>query len=264
MRKPFIAGNWKMNLSWNDAHKLVTTLQAKIKDLDLVDVAVCSPFVYLTKLAEHLRQSNANSRIKIALGAQNMYFEKSGAFTGEISGGMLIECGCAYVILGHSERRTLFGDTEDLIGKKAAAAYTYGLLPIICVGETLVQREQNQTLAVVKTQLEGTLKQLTPAQIEAATIAYEPVWAIGTGKAATPAMAQEVHQMIRTTLGEKYGTSVAAAVRIQYGGSVNAKNAEELMSQQDIDGALVGGASLDADAFTTIINAAAKKASLKK
>lgn len=261
-RKPFIAGNWKMNLNMSDAHKLVATLQEKLKGIEEkhVEVAVCPPFVYLSKIGEHLRQTNPAGGPHIALGAQNMYSEKSGAFTGEVSGPMLADVGCKYVIIGHSERRTWFGENDTLIGKKVAASFTFGLLPILCVGETLAQREQNQTLVVVKSQLEADLALLNPAQMETVTIAYEPVWAIGTGKAATPAMAQEVHQMIRATLADKYGKSVSQVVRIQYGGSVTDKNAEELMNQPDIDGALVGGASLNADSFSAIVKAAAKRA----
>jgi triosephosphate isomerase len=265
-RKPFIAGNWKMNLNMSEALKLVATLQEKLKGLEEkhVAVAVCPPFVYLSKIAEHLLKTNPSGGPHIALGAQNMYFEKAGAFTGEVAGPMLSDVGCKYAIIGHSERRTWFAENDALIGKKVAAAYTFGLLPILCLGETLAQREQNQTMSVVKSQLEADLALLTPAQVETVTIAYEPVWAIGTGKAATPAMAQEVHQMIRATLADKYGKNVSQVVRIQYGGSVTDKNAEEIMSQPDIDGALVGGASLNSDAFTIIIKAAAKKAAGEK
>ncbi len=188
------------------------------------------------------------------MGAQNMHWESKGAFTGEISAKMLVDIGCSYVILGHSERRQLFGETDQGVNKKAKAAFSHGLLPIICVGETLDQREKNQTLEIVKRQLQGCLDGLAPAQVEACTIAYEPVWAIGTGKAATPEMAQEVHRMIRDYVAEHFGPSVAQTLRIQYGGSVTPDNARSLMIQPDIDGALVGGASLQADSFSQIIH----------
>lgn len=261
MRKPFIAGNWKMNHNLAIAQKLVTDLQEKFKDMKdgQVEVAVCAPFVYLQALGELLRKLNKASNLPIALGAQNMHWEKSGAFTGEIAGPMLVELGCRYVIIGHSERRIILGETDAMVSKKAVAAFQHGLLPIICVGETLTQREQAQTISVVKKQLESALELLKPAQVEATTLAYEPVWAIGTGKAATPQMAQEVHHMMRQTLAERYGKSVADTVRIQYGGSVNANNFADIIAQPDIDGALVGGASLEADAFSKIVKTASQK-----
>lgn len=256
MRKYFIAGNWKMNLTLSEAKKLLSDLQAKLDGIDAnkVEIGVCPPFVYLSAIREFLQ----GSRVPIALGCQNMHWEKSGAFTGEISGGMIADIGCSYVIIGHSERRHVFGETDEMVEKKVPAAFANGLLPIVCVGETLKQREGQETLAVVKNQVERALAKLTPAQIQATTIAYEPVWAIGTGKAATAQMAQEVHKMIRNLLQEKYGQSIADIVRIQYGGSVKAKNAAELLAQPDIDGCLVGGASLDSEDFAGIVKACCK------
>jgi len=253
MRKPFIAGNWKMNTGSESAKALaaglVDTIEASV--FDSVDVAVCPPFVYLESVAKTLAGS------KIALGAQNVYFENNGAFTGEISCEMLKDCKCEYVILGHSERRHVIGETDELINKKMHKVLAEGLKPIFAVGELLEERESNKTDAVVKSQIEKGLSGITAEQMATVTIAYEPVWAIGTGKTATKEQAQEVHAMIRSLLKDMYGQSVADATRIQYGGSAKPDNAGELLSQPDVDGLLVGGAALKVADFAGIIKAGA-------
>lgn len=250
MRKPLIAGNWKMNLLRDSSIALIHQLLDKSKPSDKVEVAVCPPAVYLHDVGASLRGSH------IALGAQNMYHTEEGAFTGEISGKMLKDLGCRYVILGHSERRQLMGETDMQVNQKVMAALKVGLVPIVCVGETLEQRESGQTTDVVRTQTEGSLAGLTAEQAGGIVLAYEPVWAIGTGKTASPAQAEEVHADIRGLLTKLFGTDTAQKIRIQYGGSVKADNAKELLSQPNIDGALVGGASLKADSFLPIIDAA--------
>lgn len=251
MRKPFIAGNWKMNLMRDSCLSLVHLLQHKLQNSSGVDVAVCPPLVYLHDVGSNLRGSS------IGLGAQNMYHEKEGAFTGEVSGGMLRDMGCSYVILGHSERRQLMGESDAVVNKKVFAALRSELTPIVCVGETLEEREAGVTKQVIATQMKGSLAKLSSDQGQKLVIAYEPVWAIGTGKTATPAQAEEVHSQIRMLLNDFFGKSVADSIRIQYGGSVKADNAAELLSQPNIDGALVGGASLKAPDFAAIVEAAA-------
>ena len=226
-------------------HALVDTLSAD----DRVDVAVCPPAVYLHDVGAAIRGS------AVQLGAQNMHFEKDGAFTGEISASMLTDLGCRYVILGHSERRQYFGETDATVNRKTLVALDSGLTPIVCVGETLEERESGKTEHVVATQIKGSLAGLSAQQGEKLVIAYEPVWAIGTGKTATPEQAEEVHAQIRSLLRELFGAT-ADVIRIQYGGSVKPENAAELMRQPNIDGALVGGASLKADSFAGIIAAA--------
>ncbi|MBL8873088.1 MAG: triose-phosphate isomerase [Planctomycetaceae bacterium] len=250
MRKPLIAGNWKMNLLRDSSVALIHQLLDKSKASDKVEVAVCPPSVYLHDVGAALRGSH------IALGAQNMYHTDEGAYTGEVSGKMLKDIGCRYVILGHSERRQLMGETDTQVNQKVHAALKVGLVPIVCVGETLDQREAGQTTTVVRTQCEGSLAGLTSEQAAGIVLAYEPVWAIGTGKTASPAQAEEVHADIRALLTKMFGADTAQKVRIQYGGSVKADNAKELLSQPNIDGALVGGASLKADSFLPIIDAA--------
>lgn len=251
MRKPFIAGNWKMNTTSDGAKALaaglVDTIEASV--FDSVDVAVCPPFVYLQTVAGAL----ANG--KISLGSQNVYFEDNGAFTGEISCAMLKDCCCEYVILGHSERRHVIGETDELINKKMHKAMAEGLKPILAVGELLEERESNSTDAVVKNQIEKGLAGITAGQMADVTIAYEPVWAIGTGKTASKEQAQEVHAMIRGLLASMYNQEVADATRIQYGGSAKPGNAGELLSQPDVDGLLVGGAALKVEDFAAIIKA---------
>lgn len=250
MRKPLIAGNWKMNMLRDSSVALIHQLLDKSKPSDKVEVAVCPPSVYLHDVGAALRGSH------IALGAQNMYHTEEGAYTGEISGKMLKDLGCRYVILGHSERRQLMGETDAQVNQKVHSALKVGLVPIVCVGETLEQREAGQTTNVVRTQTEGSLAGLTSEQAAGIVLAYEPVWAIGTGKTATPAQAEEVHADIRALLTKLFGADTAQKIRIQYGGSVKADNAKELLSQPNIDGALVGGASLKADSFLPIIEAA--------
>ena len=249
MRKPLIAGNWKMNMLRDTSVALIHQLLDKSKPSDKIEVAVCPPSVYLHDVGAALRGSH------IALGAQNMYHTEEGAYTGETSGKMLKDLGCRYVILGHSERRQLMGETDAQVNQKVHAALKVGLVPIVCVGETLDQREAGQTTTVVRTQTEGSLAGLTSEQAAGIVLAYEPVWAIGTGKTATPAQAEEVHADIRALLTKLFGAETAQKIRIQYGGSVKADNAKELLSQPNIDGALVGGASLKADSFLPIIEA---------
>jgi triosephosphate isomerase len=250
LRKPFIAGNWKMNLLRDSSVALVNRLIDSLGTGEAVDVAVCPPAVYLQAVGAALQGSS------IGLGAQNMSPETEGAFTGEISGGMLCDLGCRYVILGHSERRQLFAESDADVNQKTIAALAAGLIPIVCVGETLAQREAGTTSQVVAEQIRGSLVGLTAEQGGKLVVAYEPVWAIGTGKTATPAQAEEVHALIRSLLAELFSLQVADTIRIQYGGSVKPENAAELMGQPNIDGALVGGASLKAEGFAAIVAAA--------
>lgn len=249
LRTPFIAGNWKMNLLRDSSVALVHGLLDAVAD-GKVDVAVCPPSVYLHDVGAALSGS------KIALGAQNMSDQAEGAFTGEVSAAMLSDLGCKYVILGHSERRQLFGETDASVNLKLVAALAGNLIPIVCVGETLDEREGGTTADVIATQVRGSLAGLTAQQAEKLVIAYEPVWAIGTGKTASPEQAEEVHAQIRSLLTELFG-EVAETIRIQYGGSVKPDNAAELLGKPNIDGALVGGASLKADSFAAIVAAAA-------
>jgi triosephosphate isomerase len=248
MRRYLIAGNWKMFKTISEGLALVDEIRAgRAAQPAEVDVLVAPPFTALRAIAESLGDSG------IALGAQNMHFEREGAFTGEVSPTMLKDVGCSHVILGHSERRQHFGETDEGVGRKARAAFDHGLIPILCVGETLNEREASRTLEVVERQVERALRSLTPEEATRAVIAYEPVWAIGTGLAATPEQAQEVHAFIRQLVSRSHGEEVAAAQRILYGGSVKPNNAKELMSQADIDGALVGGACLKSESFLQII-----------
>ncbi|MFO7889864.1 MAG: triose-phosphate isomerase [bacterium] len=247
MRTYFIAGNWKMNKTFGEVNILLSELKKMIMDLSAIDIAVCPPYPYLSLAVEILKGSD------IAVGAQNMAWEKSGAYTGEVSPDMIKDVGCKYVILGHSERRKYFSESDELINKKIKLAISSDLYPIVCVGESLEQRENNETEHIVKTQIAGCLRGLLLNEIQKVTIAYEPLWAIGTGKTATPEQAQKVHQMIRDWLRNDYDREIAESVRIQYGGSVKPENAELLLSQPDIDGALVGGASLEAESFAAII-----------
>ncbi|HSH14658.1 MAG TPA: triose-phosphate isomerase [Verrucomicrobiae bacterium] len=246
-RRLIIAGNWKMNKTVHDAIDLVNGLKRELNGVKEVDIVVCPPFTALGEVSKAIIESN------IRLGAQNMSEHNYGAYTGEIAAGMLRDLAVRYVILGHSERRQYQKESDALIAKKAAAAHAASLKPIVCVGETLTEREAGQMQTVVETQTRGSLAGLTPQQIEETVIAYEPVWAIGTGKTATSAQAQEVHAFIRKVIGQIAGETVARKVRIQYGGSVKASNARELMGQPDVDGALVGGASLEERSFADII-----------
>lgn len=248
-RRTIVAGNWKMNLDRAKARDLATAVAARAAEAGTTELVLCPPAVYVETVAAAIGGS------PVALGAQNMHDQSSGAFTGEVAPPMLLDLGCRYVILGHSERRTLFGETDAAVNAKTRAALVAGLTPIVCVGETLEEREGGRTAAVVTTQVQGSLAGLTPADLEKIVVAYEPVWAIGTGKVATPQQAQEVHALIRGLLGGLATPAVAAKVRIQYGGSVKPDNAADLAVQPDIDGALVGGASLKADDFLGIAKA---------
>lgn len=239
-----------MNLSKSESVELASQIKSGLQKDD-VEVAVCPPLVYLAAVAETLGDNG-----RVGLGAQNMYHEESGAFTGEVSSRMLLDVGCKYVILGHSERRQLMQESDEEVNRKIQAALAAGLLPIVCVGETLDQREAGQTQSVVQGQFEGSLAGLSAEQMGSIVIAYEPVWAIGTGKVATPEQAEEVHADLRKLLESRYNPEVAQAVRIQYGGSVKPDNAGELMAKPNIDGALVGGASLKAASFLGIVEAA--------
>jgi triosephosphate isomerase len=246
-RKLIIAGNWKMNKTVTEALVLVGDLKNELANIKEVDIVVCPPFTALCEVAKALRDSN------IRLGAQDMSEHNAGAYTGEIAAEMLKELSVRYVILGHSERRQYHKESDELISKKARAAHAASLQPIICVGETLAERETGQMEKVLETQVRGSLTGLGKAQMVETIIAYEPVWAIGTGKTATTAQAQEAHAFIRGLLVKLFDEATARRVRIQYGGSVKSSNARELMSQPDVDGALVGGASLEAQSFAEIV-----------
>ncbi|MBN2102620.1 triose-phosphate isomerase [bacterium] len=250
MRKLFIAGNWKMNTNTDEAVSLLNELIPLVSDVQDMDIAVCPPFVYLHKAVYLTRNSN------IRVGAQNCHFESKGAFTGEVAPEMLKDIGCTYVIIGHSERRHIFGETDDVIHSKVKKALDAELKVILCVGELLEEREAGKTEIVVETQLIGGLKDLSSEDLDRITIAYEPVWAIGTGKTASPDQAQEVHAFIRSWLKNQYNENVSGNCQIQYGGSVKPENARTLLEQPDIDGALVGGASLKAASFAAIVKAA--------
>jgi len=250
MRRKLIAGNWKMNLTRAEAVELAQGIVRGVASLDGVDVAVFPPFVYVDAVRQVLAGSN------VAWGLQNVSDEPNGAFTGEISVAMARDLGCKHVIVGHSERRQKLGETDATINRKTMAALAGGLFPIVCVGETLAQREAGQTMEVISAQVAGSLANLTADQMMRVVIAYEPVWAIGTGRNATPEQAEEVHLALRNLLAARYNGQVAQNVRIQYGGSVKASNARDLLSQPDIDGALVGGASLQLDQFLGIVAAA--------
>ena len=252
MRKPFVAGNWKMNTDSSSCVELAQGIASGVTETagTKATIAVFPPFVYLQSVIKALGPSS------VGVGAQDVYFEPNGAFTGEISTSMLKDIGCTYCLCGQSERRHVIGETDELINKKLAAAIAGGLLPILCVGELLAEREASETNDVVTRQLENGLAGLSAEKVSAITIAYEPVWAIGTGLTATPQQAQEVHDFIRKLLANMYSDELAGGIRIQYGGSVKPDNTAELMAQPDIDGLLVGGASLKADGFLAIIQGA--------
>ena len=245
-RKKIIAGNWKMNMTPSEAVKLVEELKPLVVN-DEVDVVFCVPAIDIIPAIEAAKGSN------IQIGAENMYFEEKGAYTGEISPNMLTDAGVKYVIIGHSERREYFAETDETVNKKVLKAFEHGLTPIICCGETLTQREQGITLDWIRQQIKIAFQNVTAEQAKTAVIAYEPIWAIGTGKTATSDQAEEVCGAIRACIAEVYDEATAAEIRIQYGGSVNAGNAAELFAKPDIDGGLVGGASLKAD-FGKIVN----------
>lgn len=250
MRKQIIAGNWKMHTDLAEATILVEGIKAALAEGEVSrEVVVCPPFTGLSTVADLIEDTD------VRLGAQNMYFEPKGAFTGEVSPLMLTDVGCHYVILGHSERREYFSESDALINQKIKAAFQYDLIPILCVGESLAQREANETQSFIVSQLTAGLEGLTAEQVSQMVIAYEPIWAIGTGKTATAEQAGEVCTAIRAKVAALFDAATAEALRIQYGGSVKGSNAKEILSQPDIDGALVGGASLKADDFMAIIKA---------
>jgi triosephosphate isomerase len=247
MRRPIIAGNWKMNKNTGEAIELANAIKRALFEEQACDIVLCPPHTALGDVAETIQDSN------IALSAQNCHWEDSGAYTGEVSVLMLKDLGCKYIIVGHSERRQYFGEDNQTVNKKVKAVLKEGLLPIMCIGERLEERESGKTFDVVRDHIEGGLKDISADDILKIIIAYEPVWAIGTGKTATPEQAEEVHKFIREKLSELYSGEIAALVRIQYGGSVKPENIEKLMKEPDIDGALVGGASLKADSFVKIV-----------
>ena len=248
-RRYLIAGNWKMNTRREAAAALAKGVVDSVGSDPTAEIVLCPPSVYLDVVAD------AVAGTPVELGGQNLYAAEDGAFTGEVNAAMLTDVGCRYVILGHSERRALMGETDQHVSEKMHAAFAGNLIPIVCVGETLDDREQDRTETVVETQIRGSLKDLDEIRAAGIVIAYEPVWAIGTGKTATPEQAEEVHAFIRKLLGELFTDDVAAQIRIQYGGSVKPANAKDLLGQPNIDGALVGGASLKAEDFAGIISA---------
>jgi len=249
-RRSFVAGNWKMNKTPFESRALAQDLRGRLEGYGKCDICICPTYLSIACAAEVLKGTN------IAVGAQNMFWEKSGAYTGAISPQMLVDAGVQHVIIGHSERRQYFGDTDEKVNKRIYAALAHKLKVIMCVGETKEERLNNVTEEVIRAQVAGGLKGLTLEHMADFTIAYEPVWAIGTGLTATPTQAQEVHKYIRALVKERFNSAVAETVRIQYGGSVKPDNAKELLSQPDIDGALVGGASLVAADFEAIVKAA--------
>jgi triosephosphate isomerase (TIM) len=250
MRTPIVAANWKMNKTLGEAHQFVQEIKGLIPDSDRVESVICAPALFLDALVDGTKE------LGMGIGAQNMYFEENGAFTGEISPVMLTDLGVKYVILGHSERRELFGESDELVNKKVHAALAHQLTPIVCVGETLEEREAGKTESRVKDQVINGLANVTPEQLAQLVIAYEPIWAIGTGRTASSSDANAVCRFIRETLADKFGTEAAGQVRIQYGGSVKPGNIKELMAESDIDGALVGGASLEAESFLQLLEGA--------
>lgn len=250
MRTPIIAGNWKLNNTISEAVALTTELKGLVTNCTGVEIIVAPTFTALHAVSDVLKGSN------IRLAAQDVYWEDSGAFTGEVSAPMLKDAGCDYVIIGHSERRQYFGETNESVNQKVKAALSHDLKPIICVGEQLEDREAGRTEKVIEDHITGGIADLSDAELLSSVVAYEPVWAIGTGKTATPAQAQEVHSLIRKLLTDAYSDEVASQIRIQYGGSVKPENAAELMAQPDVDGALVGGASLQAESFAEIVKSA--------
>ena len=247
MRKGIIAGNWKMNKTVQEAISLIEEIKPLVKDAQC-EVVVCPTFLCLDAVIKAVKGSN------IKVGAQNMHFEENGAFTGEVAPGMLKEIGAQYVIIGHSERRQYFNETDETVNKKLKAAYSHGIIPILCIGETLEQREGNITESVLENQVKLDLEGLTKQQVEELVIAYEPIWAIGTGKTATADQANETIGFIRKTVSTMFGTEVAEKLRIQYGGSVKPSTIKEQMGKSDIDGGLIGGASLSAEDFAGIVN----------
>lgn len=251
MRKKIVAANWKMNMTQAESERFVQSFLLDFGDITDVEVVIVPPFTGIAKVMEALGASQS-----IKVGAQNMHWEPNGAFTGEISAALLRDLLVRYVILGHSERRQLFGETDEIVNRKVKAAHATSLRPIVCVGETLEQRDKGNVEKILSIQLRGSLKDLNEKELQETVIAYEPVWAIGTGRVATPQQAQEAHAFIRHTLRELSDEATAERIRLQYGGSVKPENARDLLSQPDIDGALVGGASLDPRSFAQIVKAA--------
>jgi len=254
MRKTIIAGNWKMYKTIVEAIELANGLKRELFKLEdgAIDIVLCPPFTALSEVSEVVAESN------IGLGGQDIFWEDEGAFTGEVSGRMLKDAGCGYCVIGHSERRQFFGETNESVNKKIRAALKHGLTPIVCVGETLAEREKELTFKVLDDHVQNGLKGLSEDEVLKIVIAYEPVWAIGTGKTATPAQAQEAHKYIRGILVKLYNKDAAESIRIQYGGSVKPENITELMNQPDVDGGLVGGASLKVDSFSEIVKKASE------
>jgi triosephosphate isomerase len=246
-RRPLIAGNWKMYKTPQEAADTAKQLVEQVREVADVDIMIAPPFTALESVSRMIKNS------PVALGAQNLYWEDEGAYTGEISAPMLKSAGCQYAIIGHSERRQYFGETDKTVNQKIQAAIQVGLKPVFCIGETEQEREAEQTLSVLDKQVRKGLERLLPEQLDALIIAYEPVWAIGTGKTATEDQAQEVHQFIRSLIEKSFGNDLSKSIRILYGGSVKPDNILNLMAMPDIDGALVGGASLSADSFSRII-----------
>jgi triosephosphate isomerase len=249
MRRPLIAGNWKMHLKLGEASDLTRRVVDGCRGFDDVDVVLMPPFTALTTVASAMA---GNSGSPIRLGAQDLHWEEKGAYTGEVSPVMLKDVGCTYALVAHSERRQLFGETDRSANRKVLAALAHDLIPVLCVGESDAERDRGVTFVVVDRQVKEGLKDVAESQLDKLVIAYEPIWAIGTGRTATPAQAEEVHQSIRGQLAKLFGSQAASRVRILYGGSVKADNVDDLMAEADIDGALVGGASLDAASFTRI------------
>ncbi|GHT45613.1 triosephosphate isomerase [Endomicrobiia bacterium] len=246
MRKPLMAGNWKMNKTISEAVSVVKALKSAVADISDVEILLCPSFTALYAVNNEVKGSNINT------GAQNLFWETKGAFTGEVSPAMVKDIGCSYVLVGHSERRQYFGETNETVNKRTRAALAIDLIPVVCVGETLAERESNITFQIIEKQIKEGLANLTPKHASLTVIAYEPVWAIGTGKTATPDQAQEVHAFVRTIYAQMY-KEAADKARILYGGSVNPGNVSELMKQPDIDGVLVGGASLEAESFVKLV-----------
>jgi triosephosphate isomerase (TIM) len=248
MRKKILAANWKMNFTQVEAESYLHTFLGEVGEVDDVEIVVIPPFTSIPLLAQISEKAPF-----IRIGAQNMHWERNGAYTGEISATMLRALFVKYVVIGHSERRSLFGETDETVNRKVHSALEAGLRPVVCVGESAAQRDNEEVETVLKQQLESGLKDLSPKDATEMVIAYEPIWAIGTGRTATPAQAEEVHHFIRSVLGKMFGSGMSERVRIQYGGSVKPENTQELMRQPDIDGALIGGASLDPHSFAKII-----------
>ena len=247
-RKPIIAGNWKMNKTATEARDLANKLIPLVSGVTDRDIVLAPPFTSIPVVAGTIKGTN------MSLSAQNLFWEDKGAFTGEISAEMLLDLGCKYVIIGHSERRQFFGETDETVNKKVRQALNKGLLPIVCVGELLSEREAGKANEVIERQVVGALKGVAAAEMQKIVIAYEPVWAIGTGKTATPDQANEIHAFIRQKIASMFNVDVAGALRIQYGGSVTPENVSTLMAKPDIDGALVGGASLKPESFAALVN----------